>query len=42
MTATSGALSRSAAAMCSAVASPVVVELVASTTSLTEPLRTRA
>ena len=33
MTATSGARSRSASAMCSAVASPVVVGLVASTTS---------
>ena len=38
VTATSGARSRSAAAMCSAVASPVVVGLVASTTSPMRPL----
>src|SRR4051794_867243 len=42
VTTTSGARARRPSAMCSAVASPVVVELVASTTSLTPPLCTRA
>src|SRR3954470_18165009 len=42
VTATSGVRSRSAAAMCSAVASPVVVGFVASTTSLPPPASTRA
>jgi predicted N-acetyltransferase YhbS len=40
--ATSGSRSRSAVAMCSAVASPVVVGFVASTTSVTPPAATRA